>query len=60
MENGSLPELPLGFGKALAQTPQAMQNFSALSGEAQKAFLARAHGVSSKAEMQSLVNTLLQ
>ena len=52
------PELPIGFGFALAQNPEAMQRFSALSESKRAAVLQRAHNVSSKEEMESLVREL--
>lgn len=51
-------EIPLGFGFALAQNPEAMKNFSKLSQAKQFEILQKAHSVSSKTEMQSLVNSL--
>jgi len=51
-------ELPLGFAFALAQRPEAMQMFSNLSPSRKSEILQKAHNVSSKAEMQSLVNSL--
>lgn len=52
-------DLPLGFGMALAQNEPAMQQFEALS-EAEKAsIIKKTHSVNSKAEMQNLVNSLL-
>ena len=51
-------DLPLGFSFALAQNPDAMKAFSNLSKQAQTEILQRAHAVSSKGEMQSLVNSL--
>ena len=51
-------DLPLGFAFALAQRPEAMQTFSNLPAAKQSEILQRAHDVSSKAEMQSLVNSL--
>lgn len=50
--------LPLGFGFALAQNPNAMKIFSNLSESEQSEILQKAHAVSSKSEMQSLVNSL--
>ena len=52
-------ELPLGFGMALAQNPQAMAVFSNLPASAQSALLQKAHCVSSRKEMQALVQTLV-
>ena len=51
-------EMPLGFGVALAQNPAAMENFSNLPESQRVEILQKAHNVSSKHEMQSLVNTL--
>ena len=51
-------ELPLGFGFALAQNPDAMKIFASLSRSEQSELLQKAHAVSSKEEMQSLVNNL--
>lgn len=51
-------DLPLGFSFALAQNPDAMKVFSNLSEDKKAQVLQQAHGVSSKGEMQSLVNGL--
>ncbi|MBQ9168736.1 MAG: hypothetical protein IJX67_10070 [Oscillospiraceae bacterium] len=51
-------EMPLGFGFALAQNPEAMKIFSNLPQPKQSEILQKAHCVSSKAEMQSLVDSL--
>lgn len=51
-------DLPLGFAFALAQRPEAMQTFSDLPPAKQSEILQKAHNVSSKAEMQSLINSL--
>lgn len=50
--------LPLGFGFALAQNPDAMKNFSSLPKSKQSEILQKVHAVSSKDEMQSLVDDL--
>ncbi len=49
-------DLPLGFGFALAQNSDAMQKFSKLPENEQQKLLQQAHAVSSKDEMQRLVN----
>lgn len=54
MEN----KVPLGFGFALAQNPDAMKRFSNLTEMQQSEILEKAHAVSSKDEMQTLVNDL--
>lgn len=51
-------DLPLGFGFALAQNPEAMKTFSGLPESKRSEILQKARNVSSKGEMQSLVNTL--
>lgn len=51
-------ELPLGFSFALALKPDAMKYFIELPQPRQAEILQRARNVSSKAEMQSLVNSL--
>ena len=51
-------ELPLGFSFALAQNPEAMKVFSNLPESKQSEILQKAHAVTSKNEMQSLVNSL--
>ena len=51
-------ELPLGFGFALAQNPEAMRKFSSLPDAKRSEILEKARAVSSKGEMQSLVNGL--
>lgn len=51
-------EIPLGFGMALAQNPDAMKVFSNLPESKQSEILNKAHTVKSKNEMQSLVNNL--
>ena len=51
-------DLPLGFTFALAQNPDAMRNFSLMSETEKSEILQRAHSVSSKNQMQALVNDL--
>lgn len=51
-------KLPLGLGFALAQDPEAMEAFTALPEADRAALLERAHTVSSREEMQALVNGL--
>lgn len=53
-------ELPLGFGMALAQNESAMAKFEALSESEKEAVIQKTHNVTSKAEMRSLVNSLIQ
>ena len=51
-------KLPLGFSCALAQNPQAMQVFANLSETKRQEILQKTHAVSSKDEMQELVDRL--
>lgn len=51
-------KLPLGFSFALAQNPEAMKVFSTLSEKQQQEILRKTQAVSSKDEMQALVNRL--
>ena len=53
-------ELPLGFGMALAQNEAAMKRFESLSEPEKHAVLARTHSVTSKRQMQQLVDSLYQ
>ena len=51
-------KLPLGFSFALAQNLEAMKVFSTLSEKQQQEILLKTQAVSSKDEMQALVNRL--
>lgn len=51
-------DLPLGFAFALVQNPDAMQAFSALPEPEKAEILQKAHSVSSKDGMRSLVESL--
>ena len=51
-------DLPLGFSFALAQNPEAMQKFALLPEREKSEILQRANAVSSKEEMQALVDGL--
>lgn len=51
-------ELPLGFSFALAMNPEAMKCFSGLSQARQADIVRKARAVTSKSEMQALVNGL--
>ena len=51
-------DLPMGFGMALLQNQQATQAFYAMSPAQQQALLDKTQTVSSKAEMQALVDSL--
>ena len=51
-------DLPLGFGFALAEHPQAMKKFSDMDDSQRAGYLNRAHNVSSKREMQNLIKEI--
>ena len=51
------PEMPIGFGMALAKDLNAMNYFSAQSEETQKQMIERAKTISSKNEMESYVRS---
>lgn len=51
-----MKDLPLGFGMALAQQPEAMKKFANMS-DSQKSEI---HNINSKDEMQSFVAKLAQ
>ncbi len=52
-------EIPIGFGMALAQNPEAMQKFAMLSEEEKQQIIAGTHSVKSKEKMHSYVNKLI-
>ena len=58
MDSMTHPALPIGFGFALAQNPEAMQAFTWLPEASQAEIVQRARAVSSKQEMQTLVDSL--
>ena len=51
-------DLPLGFGMALAQQPDAMKNFSNMTEDEQNRILSEIHNINSTQEMQSFVSRL--
>ena len=53
-------ELPLGFSMALAMNLDAMHTFASMSRERQHTVIEAARRVSSKEEMQALVNNLVK
>lgn len=53
-----LSELPMGFGMALVQQPDAMQRFATMSQAQKEEILAKVKTVQSKKEMQSLVSSI--
>ena len=55
-----MDDLPLGFGMALAQHPEAMARFAALSEAEQQATIDGTHAVCSKQEMQAYVENVMK
>lgn len=53
------PGVPLGFGMALAQNPDAMDVFSGLTEEQRRQVLSKSRRIRSKAEMRSYVDSLV-
>jgi len=53
-------ELPLGFGFAMAQRPEAMERFAALPEAEREALVNRARGARSKQEMRACVDALVE
>ncbi len=53
-------DLPLGLGMALAHNIPAMKVFSGLSEDEKNIYIERAKTVTSRNEMNALVNTLLK
>ncbi|MDO4314430.1 MAG: hypothetical protein Q4C45_01545 [Oscillospiraceae bacterium] len=53
-------ELPMGFGMALAQHPEAMERFAALPETEQQAIIDGTHAVRSKQEMRAYVERLMK
>ncbi len=52
-------EMPIGFGMALAQNPEAMEKFATLGEERKRQIIEGTHRIRSKEEMHSYVNKLL-
>lgn len=57
-EINPMRDLPMGFGMALAQNPEAMNRFAMLSPEEQHQLINGTHAVRSKQEMQAYVNKI--
>ena len=53
------PGIPLGFGMALAQNPDAMDVFSSLTEPQRQQVLNKSRRIRSKAEMRSYVDSLV-
>ncbi len=53
------PAVPLGFGMALAQNPDAMEVFSGLTEDQRRQVLSKSRRIRSKSEMRSYVDSLV-
>lgn len=53
------PDIPLGFGMALAQNPEAMDVFSGLTAAQRQQVLDKSRRIRSKEEMRSYVDSLV-
>lgn len=53
-------DLPLGLGMALTHNIPAMKVFAALPDSERQEYIARAHSVTSRKEMNELVQTLIK
>lgn len=51
-------EMPIGFGMALAQNPEAMQKFAMLSEDKKQEIINGTHSVNSREEMHSYVKKI--
>jgi len=51
-------EMPIGLGIALAQNPEAMKKFAALSENKKQEIIRGTHSVHSKEEMRQYVNRI--
>jgi len=54
------PEMPLGFGMALAQNINALNQFASLPIAQQQEIIEHAHTIQSKEEMQTYVQSLIK
>lgn len=52
-------EIPVGFGMALAQRPEAMEKFASLSEAKKQEIINGTHSVSSKKEMRQYVDKII-
>lgn len=51
-------EMPMGLGMSLAQNPDAMRSFAAMTKEQQMAVIEKTHSMTSRREMHEFVNRL--
>lgn len=52
-------EMPIGFGMALAQRPEAMEKFATLSEAKKQEIISGIHAISSKEEMRQYVDKII-
>ena len=53
-------EMPLGFGTALSQNPEALQKFALLGDAAKEEIIKNAHFVGSKEEMREYIEKIAE
>lgn len=51
-------DMPLGFVNALARNERAMKKFAQMEKDEKEVLVDKAHNVSSKQEMQNLINSI--
>ena len=52
------PQVPIGFGMALAQNEKAVNAYAMMTREQKSEILAKAHAARSQAEMQQIVSSI--
>ena len=53
------PEIPIGFGMALAMRPEAIQKFASLSDSEKQNIINGTHSITSKQEMRKYVDDMM-
>lgn len=53
-------EMPVGFGMALAQKPEALQKFAMLSEDKKQQIIQGTHSINSREEMHRYVNSIAE
>lgn len=53
-------EMPVGFGMALAQNPEALQKFAMLSEDKKQQIIQGTHSINSREEMHRYVNSIAE
>ena len=53
-------DMPIGFGMALVMNVDAMNSFARMNDKQKRAIIERAHNASSREEMQSIINSIVE